>query len=70
MEECVYRAGMGIMSELLSPIFALKITVLRRLNPCVFGWAELHRKKLQTSINKQSSQTRHKWKEMDQNKVG
>lgn len=70
MGECVYRAGMGIMSELLSPSFALKITVLRLLNPCVFGWAELHRKKLQTSINKQSSQTRHKWKEMDQNKVG
>lgn len=70
MEECVYRAGMGIMSKLLSPIFALKITVLRLLNPCVFGWAELHRKKLQANISKQSSRTRHKWKEMDQNMVG
>lgn len=70
-EGCVYRAGMGVVSELHSSIVALEITViLRLLNPCVFGWAVSYMKKLQASLSRQSSQTGHKWKKMDQNKAG
>lgn len=70
-EGCVYRAGMGVVSELRSSIVALEITVLLRLlNPCVFDWAVSYMKKLQASISRQSSQTGHKWKKMDQNRAG
>lgn len=63
----VCRAGMGVVGEVCSSVVALEITVvLRLLNPCVLGWAVSYMKKLQTSISRQSSQIRHKWKEMDQ----
>lgn len=62
---------MGVVSELRSSIVALEITViLRLLNPCVIDWAVSYTKKLQASISRQSSQTGHKWKKMDQNKAG
>lgn len=67
----VYRAGMGIVGEVCSSVVTLEITVvLRLLNPCVLGWTVSYMKKLQASISRQSSQTRHKWKKMDQNKAG